>query len=762
MRIAAEYLRRGLRYLAVSDPGRLRLRSAATTSLSAATAMLVLIGITSAWGEPITIALLGTVVAVQCSAAVKDKTQAERVVTTLLMPLPAMAAVALAATLLEFGVFAEVGFIAVLFTAVWVRRWAPRGNALGMVGFISYFFSLFLHTTVAQIPMLCGAIIVGACCTLLIRVVVLPDRPRLEIRRLARALRAASIDALVAATERENPDRMRLRRRLDRLGASALMIEDWIDRHNAEELVSITGQSFSIKVFDAQIATEQLVSALWSLAPEAEWPPGLERATTALGSVLHDRPSPEQMRVARAISADAAREADPSSPEGIATAVAHRTVLAHIAIHRIATRAMILFPRASRFPLPTRNRTGEIAARARSALSSGPLRDSDDTATVVPAGEEPEVEAPTHASTLTEQRDSGSHSANGQSAAVGGMSRFGALLRATDDWNPSTRAAVQVAVATSLATLLGELVSPDRWYWAVLTAFLVFNGASSRGQILSRAGHRVVGTVAGVLAGVVIAALVGHNPPLQMVLIIICVFFAFYFAGVSYAMLTFCVTILLAMLYGLLGVFSIEVLALRIEETAVGAAVGLASAYFILATSTSSELATKTTEYLDQLDVVIEESIAAVAWPGTERTVVEATRDLDAALQEVVTAAKPLELRPTARGRRGVKRLMRVLTVGNRAAHQLARAGMMAIRADPDTKPTAETTTALREATEYVQSTVDLVRRSIDGERIQRPERSTETTVLGVMLTATRSPGALRLALRSLSKLNRTLFEALT
>ena len=36
--------------------------------------------------------------------------------------------------------------------------------------------------------------------------------------------------------------------------------------------------------------------------------------------------------------------------------------------------------------------------------------------------------------------------------------------------------AVQVGVATSLAIVGGELLSPSRWYWAVIAAFVVFAG----------------------------------------------------------------------------------------------------------------------------------------------------------------------------------------------------------------------------------------------------------------------------------------------
>ena len=135
------------RFLVDSDPGRLRLRSAAATTLSLVLAIVAMLAFTRVAHQPVTVAMLGTIVAMQSSAAVKDRQQHSRVVTMLLLFFPAVGAVALAAFLSPFGWVADVGFIAVLFTAVWVRRFGPRGNALGMVAFISYFFALFLRAS---------------------------------------------------------------------------------------------------------------------------------------------------------------------------------------------------------------------------------------------------------------------------------------------------------------------------------------------------------------------------------------------------------------------------------------------------------------------------------------------------------------------------------------------------------------------------------------------------------------------------------------
>lgn len=675
-----------------SDPGQVRLRSASATTLTVLLAMVTLLLTTRAIGQPVTVAMLGTVVAMQASAAVKDKDQHSRLVTTALMILPASAAVTLAALLSTLGKVADVGFIAVLFAAVWVRRFGPRGTALGMVAFISYFFALFLRATPGQLPMLIAAILGGLVIALFVRGVIFPDRPIVEVRRLLFALRAVSVSVLQAASAGEDRDLNLLRRRLDRLGNTALMIDDWLDRHDAGQLLSVTSVDLSRRVFDAQIATEQLVSSLWALEPDKPWPTALGQATTALGSCLQNSPSSEQLRAARRLAATAAERADPSTPTGIATISAQRAVQAHIAIHHITTNAVL----------------------GKGDTSMPPDR--------------PAQAAKDEASGL----------------------------------NPSTKAAIQVAVATSAATVLGEVVSPDRWYWAVLTAFLVFTGASTRGEIFTRAGQRVLGTIAGVLAGVVIAALVGHNEPVQLVLIVVCVFFAFYLVTVAYALLSFFVTILLAMLYGLLGTFSIEVLELRIVETAVGGAVGMVSAYFVFSTGTRKTLIDKTDTYLEQLDALIDTSVESVLAPGRDTDLVASTRALDNALKDVVTAGRPLVLGPTTRSRRGAKRLLRVLTVSGRSAHALARAGVLAARADPRTAPSADTARALRDAAALVRETARHVEAAVAGERVPVPEKVTETTVFDVMLTSTNASGPLRGAVRALNTMNRTLADVLS
>ncbi|GGF34996.1 FUSC family protein [Williamsia phyllosphaerae] len=676
---------RAARFLVVSDPGALRLRSASQTTLTLVLALLVLVVTTRALGQPITVAMLGSVVAMFSSFVVKDRTAHARLLTTAMITLPAIAAVTLAAVLTQYGVIADVGFVAVLFTAVYVRRFGPRGFALGMASFIAYFFSLFLRATPSQIPVLALAIALGVASSLVVRFAFQHEWAGAELSRLTKSLRASSlavVDAVTPDATGAVPDPEGMRHVLERLANTALMIEDWLDRNVASAHLSVTGNDLSRRVFDAQQATEQLAFALRAFDP-VNWNPTVDEVMAAVRGALRNHPTEDDLRSLRrtAMAADASTTG--SDQTTIAIRSAARVVRAHIAVHRVTAHA--LTP-----PEPTHHRIGTLPAL-------GWTR-------------EPTPEPPDDAATET------ADDPDAPPPDTGRCGRWWWLTDAVARLRPSTRAAIQVAIATSVATVLGELVSPNRWYWAVLSAFVVFTGTSTRGEILTRAGHRIVGTVAGVFAGVVLAALVGHRPPLQLALIVVCVFCAFYLVTIANGLLVFFVTVLLAMLYGLLGTFSVAVLELRIAETCVGAAVGIGAAYFILPIRTRETVREKVDTYLDTLDEVIAESIDSVLEPGSGVDLVPLSRRLDTALQELQTSAKPLGMGPTSRARRGTARLVRVLEACDRAAHALARAGMLAANAEHDGGPTGDLAEGLRRGAQEVRAAVDSLRSVVRGD----------------------------------------------
>jgi len=208
-------------------------------------------------------------------------------------------------------------------------------------------------------------------------------------------------------------------------------------------------------------------------------------------------------------------------------------------------------------------------------------------------------------------------------------------------YDNQTRSAIQAVVGGGLAVVGGELVSPQRWYWAVLTVFVVFVGASSAGATFVKGARRLVGTLVGLFGGVLAALMVGGDVPATVALITVCVFGMVYLSRVSQAAMAFFVTTMLGLLYSLLGTFSYEVLWIRLAETAVGAAAGMLAAFVIVPVRTRSVM-------LDDVAAALEDLRAFLVGvthllSGKENvSAIQLSRDFDKSVAQVRTTVEPL------------------------------------------------------------------------------------------------------------------------
>ncbi len=277
----------------------------------------------------------------------------------------------------------------------------------------------------------------------------------------------------------------------------------------------------------------------------------------------------------------------------------------------------------------------------------------------------------------------------------------------------TTRQAVQVGVAGALAIVAGELISPSRWYWAVIAAFVIYAGTASSGETLSKGWQRVLGTVGGVIAGVLVAVLVGGNTPISLVLIGACIFFAFYLVQVSPAFMMFWITTMLALLYGLLGQFSVGLLLVRLEETAAGAAIGIVVAYLVLPTSTRSTVGGHARTVLTGIGELVSHAVDSLLGDANGAGLVGDARELGEDVRTLRTSAKPLTdgLAGIA-GRSGARHGLRVLLACDHYARGLAR--LCAVRvSDP-----AALRPGLCGATVVVRRNIDALAAAVDdGDR---------------------------------------------
>ena len=144
-------------------------------------------------------------------------------------------------------------------------------------------------------------------------------------------------------------------------------------------------------------------------------------------------------------------------------------------------------------------------------------------------------------------------------------------------WRP----ALQTAAAAIVAIVAGQLLLPDRWYWAAFAAFVMFQGTRSRGESIAKGVAFVVGTSAGLVAGVLLATLIGAHAWLSVAAIVIAVFLMFQAFTAAYAVMVFWLTVILGLMFGILGYFTFDVLLLRLEELAIGVAAGVVVASLV-------------------------------------------------------------------------------------------------------------------------------------------------------------------------------------
>jgi hypothetical protein len=267
----------------------------------------------------------------------------------------------------------------------------------------------------------------------------------------------------------------------------------------------------------------------------------------------------------------------------------------------------------------------------------------------------------------------------------------------------TTRQAVQATAGAGFALVVGQLVSGQRWYWAVGATWWVFVNTTSRGETLVRGFRRVLGTVIGIGLALFVAV-PAHGGALPTVLVVaVCVFGIFYTAAVSYTWMMLWVTLLAAMLYGLLGVLTPGLLALRLVETGVGALGAALAVALVLPVTTHSVTDAWIQRALRCVHACTAETAARLAGTtGADPT--PKVAELEQLLARVRLSVAPLvhPLNPML-GRK--RRARRVLDLLDDCAREIR--GLVAVAADPEASHDARLATACRRVQAAVEALTD-------------------------------------------------------
>ena len=207
--------------------------------------------------------------------------------------------------------------------------------------------------------------------------------------------------------------------------------------------------------------------------------------------------------------------------------------------------------------------------------------------------------------------------------------------------DPQLRVAIQATLACAIAMIGGRLISSDRWFWAVLAAFLVFMNTQTTGAVTVRALNRAMGTLAGIILGIGLATLLGGDLYLTVLLVALSVFGAFSLARISYAGMNICINVAIALAYGLVGIFTPALLVLRLEETAIGAAAGTFCALAVLPIGTHRAVEQATNRFQGALQELLQALAGVASDAAARRAVPSAARAVDMAFAAVLNAYEP-------------------------------------------------------------------------------------------------------------------------
>lgn len=223
------------------------------------------------------------------------------------------------------------------------------------------------------------------------------------------------------------------------------------------------------------------------------------------------------------------------------------------------------------------------------------------------------------------------------------------------------QSSLQGAGAAAIAIFFGELFSPTTWYWAAITAFVVFIGTRSRGDVFVKSGERALGTVLGVLAGALTAYLLHGNLLLIVLALALSLFVAFYFLRLSYSIMIFHVTIFIALAYSLSANFTVK-LEHRLIETIIGAVAGVVAAFIFFPRKTQQVFVQANRAYLARVQGVLTALEAALIAPQDTTALRHALWALTRAYQELRDSSTVLRRNPfQPERRRGARHYLRLV-----------------------------------------------------------------------------------------------------
>ncbi len=557
--------------------------------------------------------MLGAILAMMAGFGIGNLSGARAQLRFLLfLPLPMIAMLAVGLSV-HVRVVSLALLAVVLAVGTYCRRFGPLGFNGGMLAFMGVFLGFFIQDDVplSDFWWLTAEILIGAAGTIAVHFAFFPPRPKSAVRRMqrsyaarARAL-ASELGELYEATARSGESEgnrrqeRRLQRDLLRLNEAALLIDAQLSP--AAVPPGWSAAALHQRLFDAEVGLSNV-------------------ARFALALARRPLPAPASALIMAALAG--VRDADLDAVFDTAAAISE---LLDEREPGVTPDDRILLYRFARS-------VTDLAAALRAFRLYPASQPPDDT---------PQEEFRPQVFTFGGMLPGSAAVAGAASQERGGTGLIERIRLA-----PYARMAIQMGIAVGGAIIAGDAMSGRRFYWAVIAAFITFMGANTAGEQVRKSVFRVIGTVAGVLVGAVLAHLVGNVVWLQVTVVLVSLFLGIYLFRINYAFMVIGITVMVSQLYVELGEFSNSLLLLRLAETSVGAGVTILTVVLVLPLRVGRVSRVAARQQIEALADLADRCLDRLADPasalGSDLELRAAARRVDVAYQALVATVRPL------------------------------------------------------------------------------------------------------------------------
>lgn len=156
--------------------------------------------------------------------------------------------------------------------------------------------------------------------------------------------------------------------------------------------------------------------------------------------------------------------------------------------------------------------------------------------------------------------------------------RFKTLIDNLNFKSTYFRYAFRLTIALLLGLIIGNMISLQKEYWVLLTIIVIMR--PGYGLTKSRMNQRIIGTLIGGIAGIIIIFFV-TNTTILAVLMVIAMLLGFWFTSSDYKIGVSFITLYIILMYGILKVGADIGVVYRISDTLIGALIALFASHYL-------------------------------------------------------------------------------------------------------------------------------------------------------------------------------------